>query len=395
MAHAPRWGFDLTPPVRAIASTGLGADRPLGLPAQPLCDAEWDAFFADAIHHRLAGLLVASVAHGELPATGAQRAAVAELEVELTAARMWHEPRLTEIVGVLTAADVEVRVLKGPALATLDYPDPQWRPTKDVDLLVRGEAVDRSVAALEAVGGQHTDFAVDRFPGFAATAGKGATVVMPDGLEVDLHRLLSWGPLGVRVPPDDLWRRRRTFERGGGRFETLGLEESLLHASGHLLLGGWRRALTLRDVAQLLASPDLDAERLLVTARRWGLEAVLATAVQLTRRELKTGPERSDHPRDDVHGERAIVTSWADGFPPRPVDLLWLRVQRPDQPVPFVGRLATTVELRTPAERRMLLRATAHTARESYRSAARPAGFLRMKLSRRDGGILGGPHATH
>ncbi len=66
----------------------------------------------------------------------------------------------------------------------------------------------------------------------------------------------------------------------------LGLEETLLHVALHLLVLGTVRAREVRDVGQLLCSPDLDVERLLVLARRWGQEAVLATAVLMADREL-------------------------------------------------------------------------------------------------------------
>ena len=387
MANAPAWGFALDWPTKAVAAVGLTKSG--GFPPEPLGDEAWARLRDHASQHRLSGLLVASVARGVLPATDEHRAEMAGLEVELTLNRMWHEGRLVEIVALLADAGVEVRVLKGPALSSLDYPDAQWRPTQDIDLLVRGAEIDRAISALTEVGGTHTDFAVDRFPGFAATVGKGATVLMPGGLEIDLHRLLSWGPLGVRVPPEELWRSGRTFERGGARFETLDVEGTLLHACAHLLLGGWRRALTLRDVAQVLANPALDPERLLVTARHWGAEAVLATGVLLAHRELNLGAETVDERVDDVFGEGAVVTAWARGFAPRLRDRLWLRVQRPDAPIPYVGRLATLVELRTPVERHMLVRATSRTALESYRSVSRAPGW-RMNsrlsvLSRPDG----------
>ncbi len=304
MASAPPWGFNLQPRTRAVLCAGLPSRSPAS--ASPLDGEAWSTLRADVAQHRLSGLLVGAVADAELATTADQRAEVAELEVELTEARMWHEQRLIEVVDVLEAASVEVRVLKGPALATLDYPDAQWRPTGDIDLLVRGDQLDLAVSALASLGGTHTDFAVDRFPGFASTVGKGATVLLADGLEVDLHRILSWGPLGVRVPPEALWRDPRQFERGGRTFTTLGPEATMLHACAHLLLGGWRRALTLRDVAQVLLTPDLDPDRLLWTARSWGAEAVLAVGLLQTQRELELD--------DEMFGDRSIVCEWARGY---------------------------------------------------------------------------------
>ena len=127
---------------------------------------------------------------------------------------------------------------------------------------------------------------------YVRLAGKGATVMMPDGLEVDLHRILVWGPFGVRVPDEELWANRREFLFAGVPRDGLGREETLLHVALHLLVLGTVRAREVRDVGQLLCSPELDVERLLVLARRWGQEAVLATAIRMADRELAARPRQ-------------------------------------------------------------------------------------------------------
>jgi hypothetical protein len=368
VATAPAWGFDLRDVTRTVLTTGLPTQRP---PAEgPLTPEAWTQLRAESSRHHLVGLLVAAVAGGTLVATDEQRAEMAALEVELTMARMWHEQRMVEVVASLEAAGIAVRVLKGLALAALDYPDLQWRPTSDLDLLVRGDQIDAADALLTVNGGVRTD--LDPVPGFTAIAGKGATLAMPDGLEVDLHRLLVYGPLGVRVPPDELWRAGRSFEAGGGqRFETLGLEETLLHACLHVLVLGWRRALGLRDIAQLLTNPAFDADRAIPLSRRWGAEAVLATGVLLAHRELDLG--------DDLP-----VLDWARGLPVRWRDQLWLRIERPDDPVPGVEAVATYAELRTAAERRMFWAATLHPTPGTWSSP----GERIERLARRAGRVL-------
>ena len=54
------------------------------------------------------------------------------------------------------------------------------------------------------------------------------------------------------------------------------------------------------------------------------------------------------------------MTEWAAASLRAGATRLWLRVQRPDDPVPSVGSLATYVELRTPVERHMLLQRALH-----------------------------------
>jgi hypothetical protein len=259
---------------------------------------------------------------------------------------MGHESRSTTPLAVLDDAGIDLCLLKGPALGSLDYPDVQQRPTGDLDLLVRAEQIDHAVDALVAAGGTWTD--PEPTEGYVRFAGKGATVTMPNGLEVDLHRILIWGPFGVRMRGEELWANRRTFTFAGSPRQGLGREETLLHVALHLLVLGTVRAREVRDVGQLLCSPDLDVERLLVVARRWGQEAVLATAVCMADRELRLEP--GSHP----------LSAWATGFPVTARDRLWLRTEQP------VGRLrglesaAVYAELPGQTARKVFRRATLH-----------------------------------
>ncbi len=333
----------------------------------PLDTDEWQALRADCSRHKLNGLLVHAVACGDLGATPTQRAEVASLEIELTRARIWHEEHLVDFDGVFTSAGIETRVLKGPALARLDYPDVQMRPTGDLDLLVRGSELDRASELLVSLGGRRTD--PDPRPGYGELVGKGATIAMPGGLEIDLHRILVWGPLGVRTPDADLWRAERTFVVGGRVLSTLPLEESLLHACYHLLVLGWRRALTLRDVAQLVRAPDLDTDRLLALARRWRAEIVLATAIGMVTSEL-----RIDLP--------VALSSWSTRLHPSWWDQLCLRIERSEDPIGYLEPFATYRDLPTRQARSMLARATLQPAPGTWPSPPHRLGHLLRRMRR-------------
>jgi len=345
VAAPPAWGFDdLAPELRVVLTHGLPGAAPG--PCRALSDAAWSRLVEACRGHGLEGLLVTAVVDAAVPADDAQRSEVAALELSLTGRRMGHEARSTAPLAVLDEAGIDLCLLKGPALAALDYPDVQQRPTGDLDLLVRAGQIDLAVEALVAAGGTWTD--PEPVGDYVRLAGKGATVMMPDGLEVDLHRILVWGPFGVRVPDDELWAERRAFTYAGVPRRGLGREETLLHVALHLLVLGTVRAREVRDVGQLLCSPDLDAERLLVLARRWGQEAVLATAVLMADRELRLGP--GSHP----------LSTWAKGYPVTARDRLWLRTEQP------VGRLrglesaAVYAELPSATARQVFRRATLH-----------------------------------
>ncbi len=361
MTRLPGWRHDLSPTARWVLAHGLATD--LTPPAVPLDDRAWSALRAESATHRLDGLLVDAVATEALATTPTQTDEAAELEIDLTHVRLWQEQRLVEVVDLVESCGAPARVLKGLAVATLDYPDPQMRPTGDVDLLVRPGDLARIDRTITAAGGTRTD--PDPRPGFAARVAKGATYATPAG-EIDLHRLLVWGPLGVRLDPDLLWQTPRTFTVGDRQLTTLGLEDTLLHACSHLLVLGTRRALQLRDVAQLCAHPDLDVERLLIRARAWDAEAVLATAVVLTADELDLSVDHE-------------LGQWATGYPPTLRDRLWLRVERPADPIAGVEALATLLELPTNQARAELVRATLRPAPGTWDA---PSERL-LRLSRR------------
>jgi hypothetical protein len=333
---------------RWVAARGLPTN--LVPPPTPLDRSRWRGLIEECAQHRLDGLLVAAVASHEFGVDAEQSAEVAALEVVLTRGRMAYEPRLVEVLGALGSAGIDARVLKGSALAHLDYPDPQLRPTGDIDVLVRGEQIDAAIDLFMRDGASRVD--PDPVRGYTALVGKGATIVLDGGAELDLHRLLVWGPLGVRLPPAELWTTARSFAVEGHELRALGLEETLLHVACHLMVGGHPRGVLARDVGQLLTSASLDGERATGLARRWGAEAVLAEAVRLTVAEL------------DLLGHIALA-GWAVGYSPRLRDRAWLRVGQPGAALPAVEPLATWLELSS-AERRVLVGATLHPAPHTW-----------------------------
>lgn len=295
--------------------------------------------------HRLQGLLVHAVATQHLPSTDEQRRAVAQLEVDLTRDRVWHDMRLVEITELLREAGIDQRVLKGPAFGTLDYPDRIMRPTGDIDLLVRGEDLAGAIDTLVRHGGSVVD--PEPVEGYTRHIGKSTTITMPDGLEVDLHRTLVRGPFGVRMRPEDLWLRSREFAIGGVPMSTIGREESLLHASYHLMILSDRRALSVRDVAQFLVDPALDTDAVIDLAAAWKAQIVLGSAVLLAASML---PSVADAP----------LVGWAGSTRTSRLDRSYLRIARPGDTMGPAEWPATFLSLRSTRARAMLLRSILH-----------------------------------
>jgi hypothetical protein len=269
----------VVPVLGAVAAYGLRGAR-LALPLVPLDDAAWRAFLDEVAYERLAGLLAAAILDGAFPATDAQIEEAASLHTEVAVVALLLERLLLVVADRFAGIDLEFRVLKGPSVAHVDYPEPSLRCFGDLDLLVRGSDFARAVAALEGDGGHRGVPELRR--GFDHRFGKGATIAMPGDLEIDLHRTFVAGPLGMTVDHDGLFATSTPFALGDRELVGLGTEERFLHACVHAGLGRPARLFSLRDVAQMsLSANGLDLDRVHRLADSWRARAVVARAVNL------------------------------------------------------------------------------------------------------------------
>jgi hypothetical protein len=291
----------LWPPLApAVAAHGLVGTR-LALPDQPVPLPVWAHLMAVVRHERITGLLMSAILDGTLPRTPEQGAEAAQAHRASMVTSLFLEAALVQTAELLEEAGIEHRILKGSAVAHLDYPDPALRSFGDVDMLVRSSQFDDAVEALEAVG--HRRKFPEPRPGFDRRFGKGSCLVSPEGYEIDLHRTLAMGPYGVKINLDDLWRRSSAFELAGRQFQALGPEERFLHACCHAVLGdNPPRLASLRDVAQMRLGRPLDEDLTRQFSSSWGVDAVVARAVQMAGDALGLEPHTP-------------LANWAAGFP--------------------------------------------------------------------------------
>ncbi|MPZ64383.1 MAG: hypothetical protein GEU83_02255 [Pseudonocardiaceae bacterium] len=265
------------PPLLAVAGFGLpGASR--AFPREPLDDGAWASVLPAARAHRVTGLLRATIDGGALPVTEtqAQQARSAHRSGMVRALSL--ERELIAVVDLLAESAIETRVLKGSAVAHLDYQQPALRSFIDLDILVRPVDIDRAVRVLVAAGFVRT--LAEPRPGFDRRFDKGTTLRSPAGFELDLHRTFVLGPWGVLVDIDGLWDCGQEFTVGGRSLRALSRPNRLMHACYHAALGDWPlRLASLRDVAEMLPDPGQDGETLIQLASAWGVEAVVAAAV--------------------------------------------------------------------------------------------------------------------
>jgi hypothetical protein len=293
-------------PAAAVAAYGLPGTFH-SFPEQSLDTTAWTTLRGRVRAQRLSGLLLAAIDEGALPATDEQREEVADDHIECMGSALVLEDLLLTVVAELNRAQIPYRVLKGCAVAQLDYRSPDLRIFGDLDLMVPAAHFDAAVQLLTGLG-YVRPFTPPR-AGWERRFGKGASFRAGDGREIDLHRTFCTGPFAVRADLDDVWAEpAETYVLGRDLVAALPRELRLLNAAYAAVLGDRHPPLpTLRDIAELALHPDLDTARVLDLAARWRGEAVLATAVVAAWAQLRVA---------DV----TALSTWAERYRPSVVD---------------------------------------------------------------------------
>lgn len=232
-----------------------------------------------AIEHRVQGLLWAAVHHGLVVgddplAAQAREACLAGLRTCLAA-----EETAVLAIDALTTAGVEVRALKGIAIAHLDHDDPAERMFGDADLLVRPAQFEAALAALTRAGFERAEPPVRGW--WERRFGKAVVVQSPHGGELDLHLRITGGYFGECIDHADLWSRPSApFSLGGRTVRGLDREGRLLHACCHTMLGGGSGLRAVHDIAHLVLVSDADWRTTVQRARRDRVELVVAAGLR-------------------------------------------------------------------------------------------------------------------
>ena len=274
-----------------------------------------------AVGQRLTGVWCELLAVAAAEAAGADVAAeaaagdgdggVVSAAGVLAAARATHSTQIRSalvceatavlVVEALAPAGVPVWLIKGLPVAHLDYPDPAWRTSGDVDVLVPRDALHAAVAALEARGFRRSEPAPRQ--GWEGRYGRAVMLRSEHDVEVDLHVAIVPGYFGAALDHRQLVEHHDTIDLGGVQCGVLGPAARLVGSSYAAVVSRGSTTRYLRDLAQQLLATEADWHRAVSLARTGDGESVLAAAVlEAVAAELVP----ADHP----------MAQWASGVVP-------------------------------------------------------------------------------
>lgn len=284
-ATATATAVPTTADLRALAATGLPSTRGVSTSHQPLAAKPWRALVDGARKHRLIGVLAAEVRDGAIAATAAQRHELAQLDETAQSHALSMERLLLSVAATLDTADIQHRVIKGPALSRTAARTPSERTFGDIDIVVHGADLDTArallVDRLDAI-----DVLPELRPGFDSRWAKDV-MLRVGNTEIDLHRTLAAGPFGLRITTADLFHEPTWFDLGSRPISTLGPAQTLVQCCYNAALGDVPHRLgALRDIALVAHELNPDLDHIAHITGRWRGEAVVRFAIGLTWSEL-------------------------------------------------------------------------------------------------------------
>jgi hypothetical protein len=306
---------DVSPVLRAVAAVGLptlaGNATDAGAEVAPL---ELTLTDVDAaVDHRIEGLLVVALKSGVVRASDevCDRAFAAHLDA-LERCLMVEESAVRAVVA-LDSHGIDHRVLKGVALAHLDYQDPAERIFADVDLLVRRADRRAALDALTADGFRRLEPPVRE--GWEQRFGKAVVLRAPERTLLDLHLSVTGGYFGTMIPHDRLWAcSPEVFELAGHEMRALAVRHRFVQACCHTVLGGGSGLRAVRDVAELACSERLTPEMVMEECVEWGVDQVIADAIRIAWQTLGLDPSHSFHQWAATHADDPVQQRAVSGY---------------------------------------------------------------------------------
>lgn len=191
---------------------------------------------------------------------------------------------LDEALLTLHAAGVHAAALKGPVLAERIYPDPTLRLSTDLDLLVAPADLDRSTAALEAIGYQAETGDAERY---SRKHHHHIHLSRPHTPWLELHFRPFTG-FGIVIESEEFLSRALPYTTARGPIVlVLSPEDECFYLCIHTARHQFRRLSWLYELKLFLRRyPNLDWPAVVDRARTFRVVTVLSFTLEILRQRL-------------------------------------------------------------------------------------------------------------
>lgn len=245
---------------------------------------DWDALYALGRRHSLFPLLyrqLAAVVPRDVPPPALER--LKSLYQGNAARNLFLLGELDHVIRAMAEDGVTAVPYKGPALAILGYGDLSLRRFVDLDVIVRKDDVERSIATLQRLGYEADPVVSRTQQAFLIRTQHDLAFKRDSGrLIVELHWEVAPQLFAAELTAEQLWRRASPASIRGSEMLMLAPEDVLLslcvHGAKHL----WERLAWVCDIAEWIAAhPELQWPELLAHAGRCGQKRMLLVGLQL------------------------------------------------------------------------------------------------------------------
>jgi putative nucleotidyltransferase-like protein len=250
----------------------------------------WDLVAGLASDHRVSGLVLPALQKVDRPGATAAAFKLQDALFRQVAEVALLESELKRVVTALGGADIDVIVLKGPALARSVYPAPYLRPYDDIDVAVATHDIGRATGALTAAGYEPIVDGPRKGMNSTRPAAHSSQLQFRSVTTKALIELHA-DPLQLGLPPvceSDRWSRAEPLPEVDGAL-MLAPCDQVVHLAVHAHKHGYKRLIWLKDIDLLVRSRrPLDWDVVVSTARREGVEGPVWYALCVTQELLRT-----------------------------------------------------------------------------------------------------------
>lgn len=227
---------------------------------------DWKQFMKLVSHHRIYPLIYLRIKGIRASLIPANVIESLQLQYHRNTMKMLHLSReMNQICEAFTTCGIRTFMLKGPILAIQLYGDIAHRTSKDLDLLVDEDDVERAELFLVQLGYELEE---ERILGnWKKKSHHMSFKHKVHGVQVEIHWRLN-PHYSKAYSFDQLWQRRNEVSLSNHTYHYLGHEDLLCYLTDHGARHGWFRLRWLIDIERLL--PKINSEKMPIHFEQYG-----------------------------------------------------------------------------------------------------------------------------